>query len=171
MANVAIPEWTLADHLRKARQTTGLNQREFAERLGVKYTAYAQWEADNNRPRDVVLVAKRVEMLTGIPASWTLGVDEPIIAPHGNAPSDAARGAITVNLELPQQSRLAVVNADGAVDPEATERLDQFSELKSSTLRLTAGCSAELSYRGLRGGSLRVRRGAGATGCHLLVAA
>ena len=66
MANVAIPEWTLADHLRKARQTTGLNQREFAERLGVKYTAYAQWEADNNRPRDVVMVAKRVEMLTGI---------------------------------------------------------------------------------------------------------
>lgn len=74
-AEWVIPEWTFADCLRKARQIAGMSQRDFAEQLGVKAGAYAQWEADNNRPRDVVAIAKRIEMLTRIPASWTLGLE------------------------------------------------------------------------------------------------
>lgn len=89
-----IPEWTLADHLRKARQVAGMSQKEFAERLDVTPSSYAQWEAGNNKPRDVVAVAKRIEMLTRIPASWILGVHN-----GGNGPGGGS--ARPERLELP----------------------------------------------------------------------
>lgn len=93
MTHSVIPEWTLADHLRKARQTTGLSQRDFAASIDVKSSAYAQWEAGNSRPRDVVTIAKRIELLTGIPAAWTLDVTpwqspDPrggVVRPYGTA--------------------------------------------------------------------------------------
>ena len=71
-----IPEWTLADRLRKARQSVGMSQREFAEVLEVTASAYSQWEAGNNGPRDLVATARRIELLTRIPAAWILGVDD-----------------------------------------------------------------------------------------------
>jgi transcriptional regulator with XRE-family HTH domain len=70
-------EWSFGDRLRKIRKRrTDFGQREFATKLGVGWQAYAQWEADNSRPKDVVAVAKRVELLTGVPAAWLLGVYE-----------------------------------------------------------------------------------------------
>lgn len=77
MSKAVIPQWTFGDHLRKARQTAGMSQKVFAENLGVSDSAYAQWEAGNNNPRDIVAVAKRVELFTRIPASWILDVDRP----------------------------------------------------------------------------------------------
>lgn len=71
-----IPEWTFADRLRKARQSTGLQQKDFADRIGVTPSAYSQWEAGNNGPRDVVTIAKRIELMTRIPATWTLGLGD-----------------------------------------------------------------------------------------------
>ena len=74
LSHGAIPEWTLADRLRKARSVAGLTQEEFAERLGAKSAAYSHWEAGRNTPRNLVAIAQRIEMLTGIPAAWTLGL-------------------------------------------------------------------------------------------------
>jgi DNA-binding XRE family transcriptional regulator len=71
-----IPEWTLADRLRKSRQEVALDQRAFAEQLGVTSSAYAQWEAGRAIPRDVVAIAKRVQSRTGVDALWLLGLDE-----------------------------------------------------------------------------------------------
>lgn len=70
------PEWTFGDKVRKARSIAGLDQREFAEALGVKAGSVAQWETDRAKPRDIVAVARRIEMLTRIPAGWTLGIQE-----------------------------------------------------------------------------------------------
>lgn len=70
-----IPAWTFADKLRKCRSIAGMDQRTFAEHIGVKSSAYAQWEADNNKPRDIVTVAKSIELLTRVPATWILGID------------------------------------------------------------------------------------------------
>ncbi len=78
-----VPEWTLADRFRKVRQSTGLGQREFAAHLEVTAGAYQQWEADNSRPRNVVAIAKRVELLTGVPAAWLLGVEPTNPRPDG----------------------------------------------------------------------------------------
>ncbi len=84
-ARVRIPEWTLADRLRKVRLTTGLQQREFAELLQVTAGSYGGWESGNSRPRDVVALARRVELITGVPASWTLGIYNENPQPTGPA--------------------------------------------------------------------------------------
>ncbi|WP_434056286.1 helix-turn-helix domain-containing protein [Georgenia wangjunii] len=94
-----IPEWTLADRLRKARQSTGLRQREFAEKLEVGAPAYAQWESGNNQPRDIVTLARRIEMLTSIPATWILGLNEERPRPAGSG----ARGGMLPRLDSNQQ--------------------------------------------------------------------
>jgi transcriptional regulator with XRE-family HTH domain len=87
-----IPTWELQDRLRKARQTTGLDQKDFAQALGVNPGSLAGWEAGRSKPRDVVTVAKRIEMLTRIPAAWVLGVHEeaprPDGDPNGGLPND-----------------------------------------------------------------------------------
>lgn len=72
--SIEVPEWTLGDRLRKARRRAGLKQEEMAVALGVTANCYGNWEADNNGPRDLVGVARRVEELTGTPADWTLGL-------------------------------------------------------------------------------------------------
>ena len=69
-----IPEWTLADRFRKARSLTGMDQRVFSAALSVAPATYAHWELGTNTPRNLVSVAKRVEVLTKIPAAWLLGV-------------------------------------------------------------------------------------------------
>lgn len=70
-----IPTWTLGDRLRKARLQSEMDQRGFADALGVAAGSLAAWETDRSRPRDLVSIAKRVELLTRIPASWLLGLD------------------------------------------------------------------------------------------------
>lgn len=80
-----VPQWTFGDRLRKARAVAHLDQREFAELLGVKHGSLAGWETDRARPRDLVAVAKRIEMALRIPAAWMLGVDndQPLPEPPG----------------------------------------------------------------------------------------
>lgn len=78
-----VPEWTFADRLRKARLTSELTQEEFAERLGAKSGAYAHWETGRNTPRQVVTIAQRIEMLTGVSATWLLGLADAAPGPNG----------------------------------------------------------------------------------------
>ena len=69
------PTWTLGDRIRKARLTTGKNQREFAPLIGVKPGSLAAWEADHSVPRNVLAVARTISRVTGVPAAWVLGLD------------------------------------------------------------------------------------------------
>lgn len=71
------PVWSLGDRLRKVRLTAGLDQRQFAEALGVQPGSLAAWETDRSTPRKLVDIAKTIEKVTGVPAAWTLGVSEP----------------------------------------------------------------------------------------------
>lgn len=73
-----MPEWTLADRLRKIRRERHLSQDEFARLLDVKPTTYGAWETGRNSPDDVIEMARRVEKATGVPAAWTLGVFAPL---------------------------------------------------------------------------------------------
>lgn len=70
------PEWTFGDKVRKARAIAGMDQRAFAAAINVKPGSLAQWETDRAKPRDIVAVARRIEMLTRIPAGWVLGIQE-----------------------------------------------------------------------------------------------
>lgn len=74
-----VPEWTLGDRLRKIRIEGGFGtQAEFAELIGANLQQYGAWESGRNRPRDIVALAKRIELLARVPAEWTLGLDEDI---------------------------------------------------------------------------------------------
>lgn len=68
----------------------GGSQREFAEQLETKPGTYAQWEAGNAQPRNLVPIAKRIEFLTRIPAAWMLGVMDPILPGDDSAPAGGA---------------------------------------------------------------------------------
>jgi transcriptional regulator with XRE-family HTH domain len=70
-----IPEWTFADRLRKSRRSAGMTQRQMSAALEVGEAAYGQWESGNNVPREVIEIARRVEKITGVRATWLLGLE------------------------------------------------------------------------------------------------
>ncbi|TFC30082.1 XRE family transcriptional regulator [Cryobacterium sp. MDB1-18-2] len=70
-----VPEWTLADRLRKARRSIGQDQRGFAELIGCTPSAYAQWETGRVQPRDVMGLALRIQELTNVSAAWLVHGD------------------------------------------------------------------------------------------------
>lgn len=63
-----VPEWSMADRLRKARELTGLDQTEFADEIGVSrgtVSRYERGEATAKRPILTVWA-----MRTGVPLTW-----------------------------------------------------------------------------------------------------
>lgn len=74
MTTAIIPTWTLGDRIRKARILRGMDQRQFADALGVKAGTLAGWETDRQRPRNLVEIARKIQQITEVPASWILGL-------------------------------------------------------------------------------------------------
>jgi transcriptional regulator with XRE-family HTH domain len=69
-----VPEWNLADRLRKIRRDRHLTQEQIATELGIKPVTWAAWESGRNHPDHVLDVAVAIERRYGVPAAWTLGV-------------------------------------------------------------------------------------------------
>lgn len=63
-----IPVFTRGDRLRKARLTTGLSTREFAEQIGISQKSVNNAESDSHEVRRIVLNAWA--MATGVPVKW-----------------------------------------------------------------------------------------------------
>jgi len=63
-----VPSWTLTDRLRKARESAGLDQRAFAERIGVSRSSITNYETGHTHPRDSIL--KLWALGTGVPLEW-----------------------------------------------------------------------------------------------------
>ena len=85
-----IPDWSLADKLRKIRRdVVGVDQAEMAARLGWPKGAYQSWEAGKARPRELVALAKRIELLTGVPATWVLGLDDAAATPSATGTAES----------------------------------------------------------------------------------
>jgi site-specific recombinase XerD/transcriptional regulator with XRE-family HTH domain len=70
-------EWNFGDRLRKIRREAGISQAEFADRINVGHGSLANWESDVSQCRNEVEVARAIEREFGVPASWTLGLDDP----------------------------------------------------------------------------------------------
>lgn len=79
-------DWTLGDRLRKVRRAVGVSQEHFAATLEVNKKSLAAWELDTNEPRNIVALAKRIELAYGVPASWTLGLKDEYPGPTGPGP-------------------------------------------------------------------------------------
>lgn len=72
---MSYPQFNFGDRIRKVRRdVVHLSQAEMADTIGVSQKVYSAWEAGRSRPTDIVAIAKRVELLTGVSAGWLLDV-------------------------------------------------------------------------------------------------
>lgn len=62
-----VPDFTRGDRLRKAREITGLDQRRFAEQLGVSHGTVANAENDRS-VRDITI--RMWALVTGVDLGW-----------------------------------------------------------------------------------------------------
>lgn len=63
-----IPTFTIGDRLRKARETTGLDQATFAAEIGVSRQTVSNAETEHVRPLHITLLAWAAR--TGVPLAW-----------------------------------------------------------------------------------------------------
>ncbi|WP_373428396.1 helix-turn-helix domain-containing protein [Rhodococcus sp. SORGH_AS_0303] len=70
-----IPEWTLADRFRKAREHAGLSQIELAQAMEVGRSAVARIEQGTATPKRPVALAWA--FATGVDWDWLMGVEVP----------------------------------------------------------------------------------------------
>ena len=63
-----IPQFTMGDRLRKAREMAGVESGEFADQIGVSRNTVTNYERDKVAPRKIVLNAWALR--TGVPLSW-----------------------------------------------------------------------------------------------------
>lgn len=90
-----LPVWTFADKIRKARDITGDNQKEFAARINLNASSLAAYETGRAEPRfrDAQALANRLQLATGIPAWWFLTVDDPNAGNSKSAPTPKSESA------------------------------------------------------------------------------
>jgi transcriptional regulator with XRE-family HTH domain len=69
----AIPVWTVADRLVKAREFAEMTQQDMADRLNVGRRSITRYEQSDAPPRPIVLAYSAV---TGVPVWWIDG-EEP----------------------------------------------------------------------------------------------
>ena len=62
------PAFTMGDRLRKARELTGMDRKEFAETIGIHRDSLAKYEADKQPPRPPVVAAWALS--TGVDVGW-----------------------------------------------------------------------------------------------------
>ncbi len=94
--------WTFGDRVRKVRRILGMSQNAFAKMLGVTPQALGAWELDVNKPRNVVAIAKRLEVAAGVPATWTLGlVSEGTMKPPAGGTDEGPERARPEGFEPP----------------------------------------------------------------------
>ena len=83
-----VPAWTVADRLRKARESAGLDQGQLAELTGMALNTISNYEAERVKPRRAGIMAWA--LATGVPLSWIqTGVAETQNAP---GPDDGTEG-------------------------------------------------------------------------------
>ena len=69
-----IPTWTFADRVRKARIEAAMDQRSFADAVGITSSTLAAYETGRSHPRfkDAGSLATRLEQISNIPRRWFL---------------------------------------------------------------------------------------------------
>lgn len=82
-----VPNWTIADRVRKAREFAGLKQLELAESVGMARTSLARIEQGKSSPRRTTLIA--ISFATGVSLEWLENGETP--APDSPGGGDVVR--------------------------------------------------------------------------------
>jgi transcriptional regulator with XRE-family HTH domain len=64
----AVPSWTLADRMRKAREYAGLKQTELAADIGIARSSITNYETGRKTPSRPVLLSWALRC--GVPLTW-----------------------------------------------------------------------------------------------------
>lgn len=70
MSPGTVPEWTLTDRLRKARELTELNAEDFAAELNVSRSTVHNYESPTYNKKRRVIVLKAWAMRAGVDYGW-----------------------------------------------------------------------------------------------------
>lgn len=127
------------------------NLKEAALACGLPQGSWREWELKGRDPRGIQEVVARICHGTGVDEYWLLtGKGDPHGPFTGNR-STPPSGDVVVPA---QPTELVVISNDDAVAEDASRYVamaEDTSPPTSATLRLTAECSAKLSYRGRTG--------------------
>jgi len=77
MTPAGIPEFTVADRLRKAREKTGLDHRQFASAIDSSKGTISNYESNRYTRQRKTIVLKAWALRTGVPLEWILTGQEP----------------------------------------------------------------------------------------------
>ncbi|VBA33135.1 hypothetical protein LAUMK4_05891 [Mycobacterium persicum] len=138
------PPILVQHRLRIAREFAGLEQEELADLIGVSRNTVGNAEKGRVKPRKITLNAWA--LVCGVPVSW---LECGRVKAGGPTDPTTSVGPLEV-VEIPPTGRVVVFGSDGEIDEESTKALAPLADSKPLTLRLTAECSARLSYRGPR---------------------
>ena len=84
-----IPEWTVSDRLRKAREFAGIDQFELARRAGLGRNTISNYERGAVTPRRANMLAWA--MATGVPIAWLENGETP---QSGGGPDGCVSGDV-----------------------------------------------------------------------------
>lgn len=97
-----IPEWTMGDRLRKAREDAGLSQAELADRIGISRNTVGNAEIGDRTPLLVTLRAWAD--VTSVPVEWLqTGRTTPAPPPAARRPRRGHSGRSRTDTELMQK--------------------------------------------------------------------
>jgi len=99
-----VPQWTLGDRLRKAREAAGLKQAELARKIGISRASIVNYEAGRYVPSRPVLLSWA--LCCGVDWAWLTGGGQPgpgleWIGNAGNNNSRSGGSNLTTNLTPP----------------------------------------------------------------------
>lgn len=99
-----VPQWTITDRLRKARELTGLDQGEFASDIGASRGTVSNYERGSKSHKRSVLMTWA--MRSGVPLEWLLTGQA---TPDAPAPMENTRGydALVLPFSRPAALELA----------------------------------------------------------------
>lgn len=96
-SNEWIPELGYGDRLRRIRLDLNMDQRDFADSIGMNHGTYGHHELSHHVRRGARLVANSIELRHHVPAWWTLGETCP--GPESNG-GPTAYEAVSSHLQL-----------------------------------------------------------------------
>lgn len=97
-----IPDWTLGDRLRKAREHAGMEQGELASRIGVSRNTISNYELGRGQRPPKVIVLRAWAHECGVPYEW---LTDGFLGSINRVSTASNRGLI--GLTRPGRSRIA----------------------------------------------------------------